>query len=214
MNTFYSKTLDSKYPQYGDYIGRVHYYTANDIIVRWGHLLTAKDKQKLIGGADNFNGTYNNGDNGSYVSLSKSASVGMLYQNKVIPWKGYNDYASIKAYEDYYGIPAGTYTGYDSNGNEYHRTRFMPNLEHGNYYNRAQSLSDEHVRSDLYQVTESYWVSPAQVYVITYQTETGLVTTEMVTDELLQDFLQENGIKKITRTMSKGMENRRLIPIS
>ena len=73
--------------------------------------------------------------------------------------------------------------------------------------NRAQSLSDEHVRSDLYQVTESYWVSPAQVYVITYQTETGLVTTEMVTDELLQDFLQENGIKKITRTMSKGMEN-------
>lgn len=29
----------------------------------------------------------------------------------------------------------------------------------------------------------------------------------MVTDELLQDFLQENGIKKITRTMSKGMEN-------
>jgi hypothetical protein len=207
LNTFYSKTLDSKYPQYGDYIGRVHYYTANDIIVRWGHLLTAKDKQKLIGGADNFNGTYNNGDNGSYVSLSKSASVGMLYQNKVIPWKGYNDYASIKAYEDYYGIPAGTYTGYDSNGNEYHRTRFMPNLEHGNYYNRAQSLSDEHVRSDLYQVTESYWVSPAQVYVITYQTETGLVTTEMVTDELLQDFLQENGIKKITRTMSKGMEN-------
>lgn len=207
LNTFYSKTLDSKYPQYGDYIGRVHYYTANDIIVRWGHLISAKDKQRLIGGSENFSGGYFNYQTGSYTSLSKAGSVGMLYQNQVIPWKGYHDYAAIKAHEDYFGVPQGVYTGYDESGNEYHRARFMPNLEYGNYHNRAQSLSDERLRNDLYQVTESYWVSPRQVYIITYQTETGLVTTEMVTDELLQDFLQENGIKKITRTMSKGMED-------
>lgn len=207
LNTFYSKTLDSKYPQYGDYIGRVHYYTANDIIVRWGHLISAKDKQRLIGGSENFAGGYFNYQTGSYTSLSKAGSFGILYQNQVIPWKGYHDYASIKAHEDYFGVPQGVYTGYDESGNEYHRARFMPNLEYGNYHNRAQSLSDERLRTDLYQVTESYWVSPRQVYIITYQTETGLVTTEMVTDELLQDFLQENGIKKITRTMSKGMED-------
>lgn len=207
LNTFYSKTLDSKYPQYGDYIGRVHYYTANDIIVRWGHLLTAKDKQKLIGGYDNFGGSYSGYGGGSQTSFTKAGSMGMLYENRVIPWKGYNDYASIKAYENYYGVPQGVYTGYDSDGNEYHRRRFLPNLEYGNYYNRAQSLTDENVRNDLYQVTESYWVSPRQVYVVTYQSETGLVSTEIVTDELLQDFLQENGIKKINRTMDKGMGN-------
>lgn len=204
LNTFYSKTLDSKYPQYGDYIGRIHYYTANDIIVRWGHLLTAKDKQRLVGGSDTYNGRYETGVSGP--SLTKQASFGMMYQNRVLPWKGYEDYASIKAYENYYGIPQGTYTGYDANGNEYHRARFMPNFEYGSYYNRSQNLSDERLRNDLYQVTESYWVSPAQVYVVTYRTETGLISTEMVTDELLQDFLKENGIKKITRTMDKGME--------
>lgn len=207
LNTFYSKTLDSKYPQYGDYIGRVHYYTANDIIVRWGHLLTAKEKQELIGGAEYFGGSYYNSSSGSYSNLTKQASVGMLYENKIIPWKGYNDYASIKAYEDFYGIPQGVYTGYDKDGNEYHKMRFLPNMEYSNYHNIAQSLTDDNVRSDLYQVTESYFVSPMQVYVITYQSETGLVSTEIVTDELLQDFLQENGIKKITRTMKKGMED-------
>lgn len=211
LNTFYSKTLDSKYPQYGEYIGRVHYYTASDIIARWGHLLTAKEKQKLIGGFDGVYGTngvgYSGNHSGSHVSMTKAASLGMTYQNQVVPFKNYYDYASIKAYENYTGIPQGVYTGYDENGNVYHKERFLPNFEYGSYQNRAQMLSDSDIRSDLYQVTESYWVSPQQIYIITFQSESGLVSQEIVTDELLQEFLQENGIKKITRTMQKGVEN-------
>lgn len=207
LNTFYSQTLDSKYPQYGEYIGRVHYYTATDIITRWGHLLTDKDKQSLIGGTTEYMGLDGNNQSGSYTSLTKAASVGMMYQNQVIPWKGYKDYASIKAFEDYTGVPQGVYTTYDENGNEYKKERFLPNFEYGNYRNNAQSLTDDPVRSDLYQVTESYWVSPQRVFFVTYESETGLVSQEIVTDELLQDFLQQNGIKKITRTMSEGVKN-------
>lgn len=214
LNTFYSKELDSKYPQYGEYIGRVHYYSASAIISRWGHLLTAKDKQKLIGGQESYVGSYYYNQNGGYagtygngVSLTKAASLGMMYENQIIPFKGYHDYASIKAYENFSGVPQGIYTGYDENGNEYHRARFLPDIEYGNFANRASMLMDKPVRPDLYQVTEAYWVSPQQVYIVTYQSNTGLVSQEIVTDELLQDFLRENGIKKITRTMDKGTKN-------
>lgn len=207
LNTFYSQTLDSKYPQYGEYVGRVHYYTATDIITRWGHLLTDKDKQKLIGGNTVYQGINGNMESGSYTSLTKAASVGMMYENQIIPWKGYKDYASIKAFEDYTGIPQGVYTTYDQDGNEYKRERFLPNFEYGGYVNKAQSLTDKPVRSDLYQVTESYWVSYQRVFFVTYESETGLFSQEIVTDELLQEFLQENGIKKINRTMSEGVNN-------
>ena len=208
LNTFYSKTLDSKFPQYGDYIGRVHYYTASAIISRWGHLLTAKDKQRLTGGFESYTGSYSwNSTGEGTVGLSKAASVGMVYKNQIIPFKGYHDYASIKGYENFTGIPQGIYTGYDENGNEYHTERFLPDIEYGRFRNGANMLSDTEVRSDLYQVTEAYWVSPRQIYIVTYQSETGLVSQEIVTDELLQDFLKENGIKKITRTMKKGVED-------
>lgn len=214
LNTFYSQELDSKYPQYGEYIGRVHYYSASAIISRWGHLLTAKDKQKLIGGQESYVGSYTYNTNGGFsgvygrnTSLTKAASVGMLYENQIIPFRGYHDYASIKAYENFSGVPQGVYTGYDENGREYHRERFLPDIEYGNYANQAYNLTDKPVRSDLYQVTEAYWVSPQQVYIVTYQSESGLVSQEIVTDELLQDFLRENGIKKITRTMDKGTKN-------
>lgn len=207
LNTFYSRTLDSKYPQYGEYIGRVHYYTASAIISRWGQAIKAKDKQRLIGGFKGFMGSYYRVQEGhGTVSLEKAASLGMVYENQVIPFRGYHDYASIKAYERFTGIPQGIYTGVDANGNEYHRPRFLPNLGYRGFHPGAQGLSDNYVRPDLYQVTEAYWVSPKQVYIVTYQSETGLVSQEIVTDELLQDFLKENGIKKITRTMEKGVE--------
>lgn len=207
LNTFYSQTLNSKYPQYGEYIGRVHYYTATDIITRWGHLINAKMKQRLIGGYDDYVGSYSGDNYGGGVSMTKQASMGMMYQNQVIPFKGYHDYASIKAFDDYVGMPSGMYHGFDSSGNEYTRERFLPNMGFGGYANRADMLSDTKVRSDMYQVTESYWVSPQQVFMVTYVSETGLVSQEMVTDELLQDFLKENGISKITRTMKDGTEN-------
>lgn len=207
LNTFYSKTLNSKYPQYGEYIGRVHYFSASAVISRWGHLLTAKQKQQLVGGQDSFVGGNGYVGPGSNTSMTKAASIGFLYENELIPFKNYYDYSSIKAYENYFGVPQGVYTGYDDNGNEYHRRRFLPNLEYGNFYNRANMLSDTELRPDLYQVTEAYWVSYQQIYVITYQSPSGLVTREIVTDELLQDFLQENGIKRINRTMDEGMEN-------
>ena len=207
LNTFYSHTLDSKYPQYGEYIGRVHYYTASAIISRWGHAIKAKDKQKLVGGFRSYMGSYYWAQEGrGHVSLQKAASLGMVYQNEIIPFKGYHDYASIRAYEKFTGMPQGIYTGVDSDGNEYHRARFLPDLEYrGHTASHASLLTDDFVRPDLYQVTEAYWVSPKQIYIITYQSPTGLVSQEIVTDELLKEFLTENGIRKITRTMEKGV---------
>lgn len=207
LNTFYSETLDSKYPQYGEYIGRVHYFTASQIISRYGHMLTAKQKQKLIGGFSEFTGSYNPNHSGGYTSLTKAASVGMMYENRVIPWKGYYDYASILGFEDYSGLPQGVYTYYDEEGTPHSQPRFLPRFGQRNFYNRANRLTDEHLRNDMYQVTEAYWVSPQQVYIIKFQSESGLVSQEIVTDELLQDFLRENGIKRITRTMKQAKED-------
>ena len=39
----------------------------------------------------------------------KKPSITGMYENEVVPWKGYHDYESIVAAEDYYGVPMGEY---------------------------------------------------------------------------------------------------------
>lgn len=51
---------DVKYPQYGSYVGRLHYYEGVELISRYGHKMTAKDKRRIMGGDDDYEGWVSN----------------------------------------------------------------------------------------------------------------------------------------------------------
>ena len=47
MQTFFSQNIDTRYPQDGEYIGRIHWYSPSDIINRYGHLLSAREQESI-----------------------------------------------------------------------------------------------------------------------------------------------------------------------
>lgn len=199
LNTFYSKSLNARYPQYGDYVGRVHYFTSGQIISRYGHLLTAKQKQEIIGGLE---GYQYSASGGVEDHRGKKASIAGLYGSRYVPWAGYDDYMSLTGVEDYTGMPTGIRTSLDEHGNEVQQPAFLPRFKTSGGINRASWIAGTNdVRQDMYQVTEGYWVSYRRVLLVTYVTSSGLVDQKLVTDDLLEDFLKENDIKKITGTI-------------
>ena len=56
----------------------------------------------------------------------KKPSITGMYENEVVPWKGYHDYESIVAAEDYYGVPMGEYHTFGPDGEEHTQPRFLP----------------------------------------------------------------------------------------
>lgn len=77
---------DVKYPQYGSYVGRLHYYEGVELISRYGHKMTAKDKRRIMGGDDDYEGWVSN-DGARYDWKKKKPSITGMYENEVIPWK-------------------------------------------------------------------------------------------------------------------------------
>lgn len=197
-----------KYPQYGSYIGRIHYYEGTDLIARYGHKLTAKEKQQIMGGEDNYygGGYVNEDDRYGWKSGGKSPLIPQ-YKNDRVPWKGFRDYQSITNAEDHFGIPFGEEHRFTSEGEEVVTPRFMPRFHPFGYFGQYPDVERGYsIDRHLFRVMEGYWVSMKAIYLITYQTESGMITQEIVTDELLRDFLEQNGIKKINRVMNDAVK--------
>lgn len=196
-----------KYPQYFSYIGRIHYFEATELIARYGHKMTAADKKRIMGSEDDYDGWIASDGEGRDGSSRRRFSLSDMYENRVIPWNGYYDYKAIANAEDYFGVPMGRYHTFDSEGEERVTPRFLPRFHPFGYF--TSSMRDTpygQLDSRYYRVMEGYWVSMKPVFLITYQTETGLVTQQIVTDELLRGFMEENGIKRIRRVMEDAVK--------
>lgn len=198
LNTFFSQNLDVKYPQEGDYIGRVHYYSASQTISKYGHLLTKEQKEKMLN--TNKGSTGFNSDNGipSFKKLIKDN----FGETQIVPHAQYHDYNFMLNIQDAFGTPMAQRTIYHKDGTEETVDAFLPKPAKGHLganSNNAFELSDnQFIRRDLLQVTEAYFVSYSKFALITFEDpETGRLTQETVTEELLKDFLKENEIKVV-----------------
>lgn len=202
--TFYSITQDVRFPQYGEYIGRVHLYDSGQILSRWGQKLTAEQKETLTNydgwwGADGRSDVY-----GSYnhkkirPSQWTNSPFYQMNEERWVPFKNYDEYQSIVAVEDYTGSPLGRQISFNEKGEKTITARYMPRIGNVNKSSGGlrYALTDEPVKPNLFQVTEAYWVSYEPIYHVTYQTETGRVVQEIVTDELYKDFFKEYELKK------------------
>lgn len=202
---FSSQESRIKPVQEGEYAGKIEYLTASDIIAEHGAYLTAKEKRQLLGSTKKTGGAY--GGSGGTYRLSAHNVVSNMYKERLVPFEGYDDYMNIVSAEDLTGIPMGIKTTIDAEGKETKKPAYMarPLRSPGYYYDTAvlKTDNDIEVRSDLFRVTTSYFISYKKIYTLTFETETGLVVQETVSDELLNDFLKENGIKKENLTRSE-----------
>lgn len=193
INTFFSNSLDIEYPQKGDYIGRLHFYTPSEVINRYGEHLDSKTQKKLLGGNSDWKNFILTNEKGGI----KKAIESNFNSRYVVPHANYFDYNFALNLQETLGTPLGVYTDYKT-GEQ--RDRFLPHRYNDfNYVNtyRQQSLRrDFKLRDDLCQVLEVYCIVYELVGFLTYENEVGGVETAEVTEDILPEFLKERGIKQ------------------
>lgn len=203
LETFFSKDVNAENPQDGEYVGRVFYLSVSDIVKRYGHLMSAqqiKDINRKFGEATG------NAPYGSEASNFKQRlDAGMFGQVQTVPFQNYYDYELGLQFQDALGIPMGE-TVVDTPDGETRVPSWLHPFQSNNYIGYAHSQlrrDDILVRTDLLQITEGYWRSWKKMWFINYTTLNGVQTTEIVTDEILPEFIEEYGLKKIsTKSLS------------
>lgn len=205
INTFFSQDLEIKNPQDGEYVGRVHYMAASEVINKYGHKLTAIEQQQLTGYYDESlsDGGVSGGTEPTFENILENHFV----ENHIVPDKNYYEREAAYALEDMMGQPMGERTMLDEEGNEKTVASWLPKKNNLNYLGNqfaSQLRDDISVRTDVLQVTEAYWRGYQRIGLLTYETPEGIIDQEIVTDDLLEEFLKENGIKKTsTKTLQE-----------
>lgn len=186
---FFAENSNTQLPQKAEYIGRLTRLSITDVIAKYGHLMTTK-QQELIG---NYWGT--KGDYKKEGTSLATGGVGAPFAtNYILPFKNYFDHEVNTKMEDFLGAPLAQ-TLHENGEVERH---YMP---------RAGSLSGlgtnyaQHYRNDIQvtnseiEVMETYWTSFERTGILIYRNELGVIDIKQVTEDLMQDFIKDNGIK-------------------
>lgn len=210
LETFFSKDVNAKNPQDGEYVGRVHYISISDIIKRYGHLMNAtqiKNMSKQYGVA-----TGNSPVGSASSDFKASLSNGMFGQVQTVPFEGYHNYELGLQFQDAFDIPMGEQVINTGDGEQRIPSWLQP-FQNNNYvgYRYSQTRrEDMTVRADLLQVTEGYWRSYKKMWFMNYTAKDGQQTTEIVTDEILKEFIEEHEIKKVSNKSLSDLQKQSL----
>lgn len=185
---FFSQDIDCEFPQDLDYIGRLTAMSPNELLQRYGHLMTTK-QQETVGNYWNQSTNY-----GSETTTTNNV-FSTAYQ---VPFVNYFDHQVNLQMEDALGVPLAKTM--DENGNVYRH--YTPRMENDfNAYNSvayARYLRDDiDVRTDLIETMEVYWRSMKRIGILIHQDEFGNAVVDTTTDDLLSEFLKEEEIKKL-----------------
>jgi hypothetical protein len=212
MNTFFSKDLETKRVEKGDYVGRVHQFSRAQILTRYGHLLNAKQKEQLAGYDNGFyedNYYFDRENNVSYKKMFESH----FHRLQVVPFEGYDDYRFQLDIQDTLGIPLGEKKVMNRHGEYETMPVMMPQLADvtgdlglGGRGNFNFLRNDITIRNDLMTVTEVYWKSFKKIGYLNYYDPEGNPISTIVTEDILPEFLTENEIKKLKNISLSELE--------
>jgi hypothetical protein len=197
LETFFSRDVIAEYPQDGEYAGRVFYISPSDIIKRYAHLLKPEEVKKI-------NTNYGTVGNAGYTSAvhnwKQEMNNGMFGQVQTIPFHNYYNYDLGLQIQNSLDIPMGEVLVDTPDGQQRIPSWLSPmqNQNHLGYRYSSLQREDITVRKDLLQVTEAYWRSWKRMWFLHYTTEQGYEDTVIITDDILPEFIKDNGIKKIT----------------
>ena len=191
IETFYDRNFETEDISKGEYIGRLRFMTASQIIEKWGHKLNETQKKALLNLSDERD-TNKNKKQHKYLGM---------FEPFLVPFEGWDEYNKLLTLEDLFGEPMGVQTLKDDEGNTIEVPSFLPRKFDGsynlNFFVNARNTPDK-VRTDLYYVVEAYWRSYKKVgYLTYYDEEQGAVVSDIVTEDILKDFLKEKGIKQL-----------------
>lgn len=197
--TFFSEDVDARYPQDGEYAGRITNMSISSVLSTYGHLMTTK-QQEEIGNYWNQNRNYETVNGASISESGKPIEEKIFPEPTVVPFHNYFDHKAIIALEDASGIPLSETTIKDDEGNDVTFNSWTPRMEEDEYRTDLYSSylrNDIDVRTDTIRVTEAYWRSYKRLAVLIFTNDLGSISVELTTDDLLEDFLKENEIKKL-----------------
>lgn len=194
LEVFFSQDVDVEYPQDGEYVGRVTRMSVSNIMKRFGHLLKPSQIKQLNG---RFSGANNDPKATSYVNKMQEGFFG---QTQIVPFRNYYDYDLGLQIQDALDIPMGE-TIIDTENGQQKIPTWLSTFQSANYMGRnlvGAFRDDINLRTDVLQVTEAYWRSWKRMWFLNYIDSNGIAGSEIVTDDLLPEFIEEHGIKKIT----------------
>jgi hypothetical protein len=205
--TFFSEDVDARFPQDGEYVGRITWLSPSDIVNRFGSKITEDVQKRLLGfyNKSNVGGSMNT--NGSLTGLAN----GQFGQTQIVPFEGYHDYDLTLQLQDVFNTPFGE-TTVNKDGIEVKTPAWFSKINHGHGFlnnSYASKLrTDIGIRTDLLQVTEAYWRSWKRVGILNYTTPDGFQDQAFVTDDLLPEFLEENNIESLKNvTLEESEKN-------
>lgn len=202
---FHSREIGLELLNRAEYVGRYHFKTPSQVVEEYGHRMDEKTRQKVL----NSDYTYSQYKNDNLdLQFSKPNSISDLFtQRHHVPIVDHFSREAYRKVEDYTGLPMGIrYIPNSETGSFETAPTYMPRYGMTNFnLTDASYIERNHeVRHDTCQVTEVYVRMYEKLGWLTYETEEGDLVREVVTEEILPEFLKEKGIKqKITVTFSE-----------
>lgn len=199
LNSFFSQDLENNFIQNGDYVGRIHRFSRNQIITRYGHLLTPKEQKEIL--SDGLGFSYNN-DHHSY----KSSYESHFHRLQTVDFYSQPEYELALKIQNSIGMPMGERVIMGRDGELEKVPVLLPeindvtgNLNGDISFDKIYGAMRNgiNLRSDLMQVTEVYWKSYKRIGHLKYEDSEGVTSTEIVTEEILPEFLSENNISEV-----------------
>jgi len=205
-NTFFSKETGSHLPQKGEYVGRVHVMTPAEVEEKYGHEMDTKTVRNLLGGNDKWKSF---AEQGQYTGNIESALRSNFLKTQRVPFSNFYDYNFYLGLQDETGLPMGEYTDAKTGETRDSYLSRMHGDSHGRYVNQARILRDDFIpREDLCQVTEVYFRAYDLIGYLTYENDFGAEVTEIVTEDILDEFIKDRGIKAtLKQSRVEAVEN-------
>jgi hypothetical protein len=208
----FSKDLDIKYPQDAEYVCHQTEMSASKIINRFGYKLTEDIQKKLMNSYSASGVDANSGYTGSLQDVVKS-NFGKVQQ---LPFEDYYDYQNTLQEQQMFNEPMGIQTYVDpQDGVQKQRPAWFSPINRGGgfmngYNSNLKDLrSDFQSRADALLVTECYWRSYTRLGKLNYINSDGYLDQEVVTEDLVPQFLQDNGIKTLRQVSLEEADRNR-----
>jgi hypothetical protein len=192
-HVFFAENSNTEFPQNCEYIGKMHNLSITDVLSKFGHLMTTK-QQELIGDYWGTKEDYKKG--GGLPASGSDSKLGAPFEtNYLMPFNNYFEHEINLQMESYLGVPLAKTT--HENG-EVERS-WMPRAggmttgvgkNFTKYYRNDISVTSSEI-----EVMETYWTSFDKTGTLVYRNEVGVLDIKQVTEDLMSDFIQENGIK-------------------
>ena len=189
LNTFTSVTQDEKYPQLGEYVGRIQHLTPNQVITNWGHKFSETEKQAILRSKDYRPRAVSEPDT---ITTNKEWMQRMGGVEREVAHPNAIPYENLGYLQELTGHDLG-YRGWFPDGDT----------------DLWSLFGDNNTRTDLIRTVEGYWISYKRIGHLLMEVEDAegnpVVIDEVVTEDILTDLIKEYDIKKIR---TKSLEQR------